>query len=170
MRQIKVLSYNSLIRFEEEMNAFLKTYPEAKILGIHPKSMADGTGLIAVLSFVGDIVPYQTLVSDLDKSTEALVKQKDALSEALRIGGEYQVDAQKAANELKKAQDEIKSLRKALKQESPTEDKLDEYDFEVDKIPQEWIDEYEEKTGSKAIWKNEVTKGFKQFAKSNLIK
>ena len=170
VKQIEIISDTSFTGAKDRINDFFKTYPEAKILGLHPRSLADGTGIVAVISYTGTLKPYQVLTQDLEKSTAELTKQKDALTASLELAKQYQLDAQKAKDALIRAKDEIKSLRKALKKESPTEDKLDEYDFAIEKISQEWIDTYEEATGSKAIWKGEVTKGFRQFAKSNLIK
>lgn len=170
VKQIEIISNSSFRNAQDRINDFLKTHPEAKILGLHPKSLADGAGIVAVLSYTGTLKPYQVLEADLGASTKELLKQKDALTESRKIASGYQLDSQKAKDALIRAKDEINSLRKALKKESPTEDKLDEYDFAIEKISQAWIDQYEEATGSKAIWKGEVTKGFKHYAKSNLIK
>lgn len=170
VNQIEIISDSSFTGAKDRINDFLKTHPEAKILGLHPRSLADGTGIVAVISYTGTLKPYQTLESEVETSTKELLKQKDALTASMKIAEGYQLNAEKAKDALIRAKDEINSLRNALKKESPTEDKLEEYDFAIEKISQDWIDQYEEATGSKAIWKGEVTKGFKHFAKSNLIK
>jgi len=40
----------------------------------------------------------------------------------------------------------------------------------VDSIPAPWISSYEEETGKKAIWKGQITQGFRDFINKNGLK
>lgn len=172
VKQIRVIGRNNLQVFEDEVNDFLKAFPEAQILAIHPKQM-DAKGLIAVISYTGELKPYKAIVAELDQTTLKSDKLETSLNESLKMVENYQLDSKKDKKALIQAKAEIEDLRNALKAASePLEDKLDDYDFDPIKLKathQDWINAYEEETGRKAIHRGETTKGFKQYIRSEYL-
>lgn len=60
--------------------------------------------------------------------------------------------------------EEVESRQEAAMTAAATAtEKIEEALFSIDTIPQTEIDEYEEETGRKAIWRGVITNGFKDF-------
>lgn len=168
-RQIKIISHNSFEAMENDVNDFLQTYPEARILGIHPKQM-DAKGLVAVISYSGDLKPYQQLLNDIEGLKRREKQLEVSLQENLGQVEHYQQIAQKAQNEAAKFRDENAKLRKVLEESNKIEDEIEKFDFDPDNLLEhhsDWIEAYEDETGRKAIHRGVATKGFKQYVKSN---
>lgn len=166
VKQIKIIHNNSYDRFEDIINDFLKSHPDGQILGAHPKSLADGSGFVAIVTYSKDMKPYQELLGEAKISNEKIVNLQSILKETQDRAAQYQTDSVEANKKLRNALDENKALKTALENANPTENKLEEFIFSEENIKDEWIISYEEKTGQKAFWKGEYTKGFKRYVES----
>ncbi|GAG35347.1 unnamed protein product, partial [marine sediment metagenome] len=96
------------------------------------------------------------------------IEEKERL-EVIRIEQEKQ-KALEAAEKAKKARllKEVEEAKQAAIEAQQTLNKsFENYVDAIDDVPPAWIHAYEEATGKKAIWRGEITQGFKAYIEDN---
>lgn len=112
----------------------------------------------------------------LKEKSDELEKQQQELKDKMKAEKKAAKKEVLTLDDLEKEIEDVVEVLDELKKDEDAEiilnslGPIDETEINKDTITTEWIEEYEEETGKKAIWKGMLTNGFKDFieAKSEL--